>query len=372
MFESPSLQGAHPLRYLEGLPKVISLSPGAGGKDLYDLVAGSQEKLRADLAQHGALLFRDCDIHTPRDFHRLLEALNINPCPQGDFFGEVIRAETAPNMMQPTLVPDEFVIAPHNESAFWYKQPKYIAFFCEATEAQYGQTPIIDCHRVAKQFSDSLTAKLSQCEVVSQYVFDSENNNQELVGGQNRNCWQKVFHAQDPADVEAALEGRDDVELRWRNNGSLHILITSRPFATHPQTNESCFRALRSCDFENCIFMLKHFARNQMPYHRYLSARTIMGISSWAASANLVEHQRYAWKTSFRGGPELIRSERQEITQAIFDNSTIFTWRAGDALILDNFKTAHGRLNIDAKRIIHVFMSDYVDQRELFSEETSP
>ena len=36
-----------------------------------------------------------------------------------------------------------------------------------------------------------------------------------------------------------------------------------------------------------------------------------------------------------------------------------------DVLLIDNVKGAHGRLNVDAKRVIHVFMSKYVDQNTI-------
>ena len=76
-----------------------------------------------------------------------------------------------------------------------------------------------------------------------------------------------------------------------------------------------------------------------------------------------MKHEKYAWKTSLKNGPQLSVSEQECLSEIFFKNSTIFRWRSGDVLVVDNIKTAHGRLNIDAPRTIHVFLSEYVDQR---------
>jgi hypothetical protein len=267
--------------------------------------------------------------------------------------------------MEPTLVPPELVIAPHNESAFWYKQPEYISFFCQETQALAGQTPIIDCAKVAADFSAELREKLSQSEVINEYVFDDLDSNKTLVKGQKRNTWQVAFQTGDKKIVEAIASERDDVDLFWRKGGSLHIQIKSAAFAKHPTTGELCFRAMRAYDFANVKYMLQEFAKDQMPYGKYLTSKSIIGLSSWLTSKNVVEHQKYSWKTTIQNGPELSPEEVVNVTDTLFKHATIFRWHPGDVLLIDNVKGAHGRLNVDAKRVIHVFMSKYVDQNSI-------
>ncbi len=365
-FESPEFVENEILRHSPGLPKVLSTATqNTKPNDFIAEVKTNQAQLREQLAQHGALLFRDCGIETIDTFHKLLETLGIEPCDPNHYYGEVMRASTGENVMEPTLVPPELVIAPHNESAFWYKQPEYISFFCQETEALAGQTPIIDCAKVAADFSPELRDKLMESEVINEYVYDDLESNKTLVKGQKRNTWQVAFQTGDKRIVETIASERDDVDLFWRKGGALHIQIKSAAFAKHPTTGELCFRAMRAYDFANVKYMLQEFAKDQMAYSKYLASKSIIGVSSWLTSKNMVEHQKYSWKTTIQDGPELTPEEVVSVTDTLFKHATIFRWHPGDVLLIDNVKGAHGRLNVDAKRVIHVFMSKYVDQNTI-------
>lgn len=91
----------------------------------------------------------------------------------------------------------------------------------------------------------------------------------------------------------------------------------------------------------------------------------VTNIGSLLSEYNWVEHQRYAWKTSIQN-LHLSKTEIKEITNAIFKNMTVFRWKTGDVLLIDNIKTAHGRLNIDGDRTLHVFISTYIDQKIIY------
>lgn len=364
-FESPTFPEDEILRQSPGLPKILSTPSGMSVSDFLAQVKGNQSELREQLASHGALLFRKCGVKTTDDFHQLLNSLNIEPCDPNHYYGEVMRASTGDNVMEPTLVPPDLVIAPHNESAFWYKQPEYISFFCQETHALGGQTPIIDCAKVAADFSPELREKLLESSAVNEYVFDDLHSNKTLVKGQKRNSWQVAFQTSERDVVEAIAAERNDVELFWRKAGALHVKIKSAVFATHPTTGQLCFRAMRAFDFANVKYMLQEFAKDQMPYSKYLSSKSIIGLSSWLTSKKLVEHQKYSWKTTIQDGPELTPEQRTSVTDTLFKHATIFRWHPEDVLVIDNVKTAHGRLNVDAKRVIHVFMSKYIDQKTI-------
>ena len=362
-FESPVFSKEEILRHSQGFPKVLATPSGMSTNAFLDRVKENQTELREQLANHGALLFRKCGVKTTENFHQLLQCLQIEACDPNHYYGEVMRAATGDNVMEPTLVPPDLVIAPHNESAFWYKQPEYISFFCQETNALGGQTPIIDCAKVAADFSPELRGKLLQSSAVNEYVFDDLHSNKTLVKGQKRNTWQVAFQTSEREAVEAIAAQRNDVELLWRKGGALHVKIKSGVFANHPTTGELCFRAMRAFDFANVKYMLEEFAKDQMPYHKYLSSKSIIGLSSWLTGNNLIEHQKYSWKTTIENGPELTPAESACVTETLFKHATIFRWHPEDVLVIDNVKAAHGRLNVDAKRVIHVFMSKYIDQK---------
>jgi len=313
------------------------------------------------LTEHGAVLFRGCGIADVHQFERLMAALGIRSTDPEHYYGEVVRAGTGKLTLEPTLMPADMVIAPHNECAFWYAQPLFIAFFCESTEARYGQTPLLDCAAVAASFSPTVREKLSEMEVVSEYVFDSVAAGTELVKGQNRNAWQRAFRVETRDEVDAFLAERPDVSLNWRKGDRLHLQVRTGAFARHPMSGETCFRALRAFDFRNLQYMLSEWAKGQLPARKRLASKGLAGLGAWLAGTGLMEHQRYAWKTSLNG-PKLTRPEQAHITETIFAHASIFRWHAGDVLVVDNVKTAHARLNVDAPRCLHVYMSEDVDQ----------
>jgi hypothetical protein len=170
-----------------------------------------------------------------------------------------------------------------------------------------------------------------------------------------------MFSTDAKEEVERVLSSRGDVDFIWGKNDTLKIQITKSAFATHPVTGERCFRAMRLCDFNNVQYMVRELAKDQMSYLNYLSVTSAVGLASWLVSMPWVEHERHSWKTSFKDGTELSKAEKDALTKTLFDNSTIFRWHSGDALVVDNIKTAHARLNVDSHRKLHVFLSEYLE-----------
>ena len=102
-----------------------------------------------------------------------------------------------------------------------------------------------------------------------------------------------------------------------------------------------------------------------MPWFQYLITHWVLSLTSWVASLPWVKHEKYAWKTRFLEGKALTKSQEQTLAATLFDHSTIFRWHKGDVLIVDNIRVAHGRLNVDSDRTMHVFLSKYFAQEKL-------
>jgi hypothetical protein len=59
----------------------------------------------------------------------------------------------------------------------------------------------------------------------------------------------------------------------------------------------------------------------------------------------------------FGDGSEIPDSYIQHIEEVIWNNLSIFQWRKGDVLAIDNFSTSHGRLPYEGEREILVCWS---------------
>jgi hypothetical protein len=62
-------------------------------------------------------------------------------------------------------------------------------------------------------------------------------------------------------------------------------------------------------------------------------------------------------------GADFTAAERAEIDRAIHGAATVFTWRRGDMILIDNVRAAHGRLNVKGPRRILTALGDMYDVR---------
>jgi alpha-ketoglutarate-dependent taurine dioxygenase len=58
-------------------------------------------------------------------------------------------------------------------------------------------------------------------------------------------------------------------------------------------------------------------------------------------------------------GPDFTPEEQETIANTIYDCSTIFRWQQDDMLVIDNIRTAHGRLNVKGERSILTCLGDF-------------
>ena len=87
-----------------------------------------------------------------------------------------------------------------------------------------------------------------------------------------------------------------------------------------------------------------------------------MSLLSRYGISNLVKRE-YKKKTVFMrtlwgDGSEITKAETQAILDATWKGSTLFNWRKGDLLLLDNIRCGHGRMNVTQPRRIAAALGD--------------
>jgi alpha-ketoglutarate-dependent taurine dioxygenase len=144
--ELPSAEELVTLDYLQPeqtIPLVIS--PAINDIDITDWSESNRQFLEDKLCQHGAILFRNCNLTSIADFENLAQAM----CPNlfGDY-GDLPRTGVSDKIYNATPFPADQAILFHNESSHLHCYPQKIWFFCVQPAEIGGETPIVDCRQI--------------------------------------------------------------------------------------------------------------------------------------------------------------------------------------------------------------------------------
>ena len=138
--------------------------------------------------------------------------------------------------------------------------------------------------------------------------------------------------------MEFQWYGGDCLETRARMPGTIVHPLTGEPCVSLTLYNEYA----ASCD-------IQRFAHRFNPLVRFGLARF---------SRFIFGRKQVFMRTLWGDGSPISRSETQALINAAWNASTVFRWRKGDLLILDNIRTGHGRLNVEGPRRIAAGLGD--------------
>lgn len=298
----------------------------ASGQSLADFVETKRDWLDTQLLKHGALLLRGFTCggegQNAAEFEHTVQAL----------WGELLtyqdratpRHQVSGKVYTSTEYPPAHSIFLHNESSFADSWPTRICFFCATPAKQDGATPIADVRRVWQRIDPAIRQRFETKQVM--YVRNF---------GQGFGLpWETVFNTADKAELEAYCQ-QANIAVEWLDNGQRLRTRQVRPAVLrHPQTDEWVWfnhaavlhvstlrRSLREA-------FLTEFALEDLPNNTY-----------------------------YGDGSEIEPDVLDHIRAAYEAEKTVFTWQAGDLLVLDNLLVAHGRESYIGPRQIWVGMA---------------
>jgi hypothetical protein len=305
----------------ERLPPLV-LTPARSGVDLVAWGAEHEAEWQPLLLQHGALLFRGFETRGQEDFAHFIEATSSGWATYRE--PSTPRAAVGGNLFTSTEYPPDQPILLHNENSHCGSWPRKIYFFCVTPPATGGQTPIADCRRVLASLPRDLVATF----VARKWKYVRH------FGGMLGFAWQKVFGTSDPADVERYC--RDNaMDWRWGSDGMLAISYVRDAVHAHPVTGEHVW--FNHGLFFNPVslapdvreFFLAEVGEDELPYN------------------------------TFYGDGGRVPDDVLAAIGAAYDAHTrLFTWQAGDLLMLDNMLMAHGRRPFTGNRRILAGLAD--------------
>jgi alpha-ketoglutarate-dependent taurine dioxygenase len=335
----PGLAGEAPRRKAVSLSTASmvrfgSLAPGQTlplviepALDELDPVAWAQnnfEFIGQKLVEHGAVLFRGFRLRTAEDFERFSRALI--PHRVNYVEGSSPRLSLGEKIYTSTEYPADQFVSMHNELSYAHRWPGRLLFFCDVEPQQGGETPIADSRKVLALLPPELRRRFADKGV--SYM-------RNLHGGRGAGLsWQTVFETEDRAAVESyCREG--GIEFRWKEDGGMWTRQHRPAVRAHPATGEEVW-----------------FNQVDQWHPSNLEKDVARVLLASCKESDLPIYATYGDDTPFAD------SELDEVRQAFRQAIVKFPWRRGDALLVDNMLTAHGRMPFVGPRRVLVAMGN--------------
>jgi alpha-ketoglutarate-dependent taurine dioxygenase/acyl carrier protein len=313
------------------LPFVIQANTDT--QQFTDFVMAERPWIETQLLSDGALLFRGFQSTGVTDFEKAIQSL----------WGELLtyqdratpRQQVAGNVYTSTEYPSSHRIFLHNENSFACSWPTRISFFCAQPAQTGGATPIADIRRVWQRIDPAIRQRFMEKQVM--YVRNF---------GQGFGLpWHTVFNTTDRSDLEAYCQ-EADIHVEWLDQGQRLRTRQVRPAAVqHPQTGDWAWfnhaAVLNVSTLKPSLrdAFLNEFSREDLPNNTYYGDGSEI-------ESDVLDHIRAAYEAEKR----------------------VFSWQAGDMLVLDNLLVAHGREPYTGPRKIWVGMAKPMSWMEVTTQ----
>jgi alpha-ketoglutarate-dependent taurine dioxygenase len=315
------------LRPGQRLPLVIQ--PNMRNVNLTEWAKNNLAFIETKLLQHGAILFRDFNMHTVAQFEQFQETVS----------GELMeyrersspRSQVSERVYTSTDYPANQSIFPHNEHSYARTLPLKISFFCVTAAQQGGETPIGDCRRVLQRLNPKTRERFIQKKWM--YVRN--------FGDGFGLHWPMVFQTTDRTVVEQYCH-ENDIQWEWKDGNRLRTRQVRPAVARHPRTGEMVW-------FNHATFF--HVSTLEPTIRETLLAE--------------FKEEDLPNNTYYGDGSPIESAVLDELREAYQQEMVPIAWQERDILMLDNMLTAHAREPFVGPRKVLVAMADLFTRDDL-------
>jgi alpha-ketoglutarate-dependent taurine dioxygenase len=311
---------AHPrfeVQLEPGKPPLLRAADVAGHAPAW--VGVHRAALRAAVEEHGALLVRGLDLRDVDEIETVFRRLGSLMHDREPF---AARERYADGLYSSSKWPPDQPMCMHHELSYALEFPSLMLFACLTAPGSGGATPVADSTPLLQALPTRLVEQLER--VGWQLV---RNYNGE-IGASIR----EAFGSDDRGAVEGYCRA-NAIRFEWQPDGSLRTWQVRRAVATHPRTGQRCW-------FNQIAFLNEWTLEPEV--REYL----------------LDVYGALPFNTQFGDGepigPEVVRA----INEAYAANTVSEPWQAGDLLLVDNIRVAHGRERFEGAREVVVGMAD--------------
>ena len=302
-------------------PPILRL---AATGDAAPWAAEHRSALRALVAEHGSLLVRGLGLRDAAETEAVFRQLG-SPMVEREAFAP--RQRYAEGVYSSSKWPPNQHMCMHHELSYAVELPSLMLFACLVAPTTGGETPVADSPNVLAALPADLVERF-------------EREGWLLIRNYNEDIGASVadaFGAHDRRAVESYCRA-NAIQLEWQPNGGLRTRQRRSAVAHHPLTGQRCW-------FNQIAFL-----------------------NEWTMDAEVREYlvdiygqDGLPFNTRFGTGDPIGADVIQSIDEVYEKNTARERWQAGDLLLVDNVRTAHGRESFEGPREVLVAMADAVN-----------
>ena len=285
--------------------------------------AEHRNALRALVAEHGTLLVRGLGLRDGTGTEAVFRQLGSLVTERESFaprqrYGEGVYSSSKWPAGQPMCM--------HHELSYTFEPPGLMMFACLTAPKVGGATPVADSPTVLNSLPGALVERFERLGwlLIRNYNADIGASVAEAFGTDDRRAVENYCRA-------------NAIEFEWQPEGALRTRQRRSAVVRHPLTGRRCW-------FNQIAFLNEWTLDPEV--REYL--------------VNLYGEDGLPFNTRFGNGEPIGADVVESINDAYEANSAREPWQAGDLMLVDNLRTAHGREPFEGSRQVLVAMADAV------------
>jgi len=285
--------------------------------------AEHRDALRAAVTEHGSLLVRGLGLRDPAETEAVFRELGTLMT-EKEAFAE--RHVYAPGVYSASKWPPNQPMCVHHELSYAVEFPSLMLFACLKAATRGGATPVADAAAVLEALPAALVERFERVGwlLVRNYNDDIGASVAEAFGTEDRRAVESYCRA-------------NAIKFEWRPGGALCTWQRRSALVRHPLTgqrswfNQVAFLSEWTMNSEVREYLVDEYGEDGLPFN-----------------------------TRFGDGAP-IGADLVELINGVYEANTVREpWAAGDLLLVDNIRTAHGREPFEGPREVIVGMADAV------------
>jgi hypothetical protein len=320
---SPASVPGQQTEYEHVFPLVLKCETSALSlADAVAWAAAHRDELLTKAGQHGAILFRGLPLHSPEDCDAFVAAFALTNFPYKESLSNAVRVNWTERIFSANEAPADVTIYFHHEMAQTPIFPAKLFFFCMQPAEEGGETPLCRSDVLFEKLAERCPRFARDCDEKGlrySNVMPAENDPKSGMG----RSWKSTLRAETRDEAEQRLReiGYDG---EWLPDGSLR--------ATTPLTPA---------------------VREVAPGRKVFFNQLIAAFQGWKDDRNDPTKA-----IRFGDGSPLDREAVNVATELAYDLAFDLPWQRGDAVLLDNFLTMHGRRTFRGTRKVLASLAD--------------